>query len=234
LIRTVGETGSTNTDMLALADAGEPEGLWLRAERMTAGRGRMGRNWESPAGNLYVSTIVRLRSGDPAAATLGFVAAVALHEILCAYLPEADFHIKWPNDVLAGGAKLSGILLERSGNAVVVGIGVNLAIHPEGLDRPVTSLKALSGTAPDPATFLDHLAESFARWLGRWRGEGLGRILSQWHASAHPPGTVLHVNLPEGGRCVGLFDGLDGDGALKLRLADGGVRVIHAGDVFLD
>lgn len=219
--------------MLALAASGEPEGLWLRAEQQRAGRGRMGRIWDAPVGNLYASTIVRLHTGDPPAATLGFVAAVALSEVLAAYAPDAAFQIKWPNDVMASGAKLSGILLERTGDAVVAGIGVNLAVHPEGLDRPVTSIKALTGSAPDPAQFLEHLAEAFARWLGRWRGEGVAPVIAAWCAAAHPPGTALQVNLPEGGTLEGLYDGLDADGALKLRLADGGVRVIHAGDVFL-
>ncbi len=219
--------------MLERAAAGEAEGLWLRAQRQSAGRGRMGRIWDAPLGNLYTSTIVRLRSGDPSPATLGFVAAVALWEVLAAYAPEAAFQIKWPNDVLAGGAKLSGILLETTGDAVVIGIGVNLAVHPQGLDRPVTSMKALTGSAPDPAPFLEHLAEAFARWLARWRGEGLAPVVAAWIAAAHPPGTALQVNLPDGGTLQGLYGGLDADGAMKLRLADGGVRVIHAGDVFL-
>jgi BirA family transcriptional regulator, biotin operon repressor / biotin---[acetyl-CoA-carboxylase] ligase len=200
---------------------------------MTAGRGRMGRRWDAPVGNLYVSTIVRIRPGDPTAATLGFVAAVTLSEMLRAYAPEAAFQIKWPNDVLAGGAKISGILLERSGDAVIVGIGVNLATFPEGLDRPVTSMKTLTGTAPDPAHVLAELADGFARWVARWRNEGLGPVLAEWHAQAHPLDTALQVNLPEGGQLNGLFAGLDADGALKLRLADDTVRAIHAGDVFL-
>ena len=233
MIRTVAETASTNADMLALATAGEPEGLWLRAERQTAGRGRMGREWVSPLGNLYASTIVRLLPFDPPAPTLGFVAAVALEEVLTAYAPTATFQIKWPNDVLASGAKLSGILLERTGDAVVIGVGVNLAGHPDIADRPTTSLAALTGAAPDPNVFLEDLATSFARWLGKWRNEGLGSVLSVWRDKAHTQGTALRVNLPEGGAVEGLYDGLDHEGALKLRLADGAVRAIHAGDVFL-
>jgi BirA family transcriptional regulator, biotin operon repressor / biotin---[acetyl-CoA-carboxylase] ligase len=219
--------------MLALAGSGAAEGLWLRAERQTAGRGRMGRDWASPAGNLYASTIVRIWAGDPAAATLGFVVAVALDEVLRAYAPDALFQIKWPNDVLASGQKLSGILLERTGDAIVIGVGVNLASHPDLPDRPTTSLAALTGSAPDPATFLEHLAEAFTRWLARWRGEGLGPVITQWRARAHPVGTALKASLPDGGALEGLFDGLDNEGAIKLRLADGAVRAIHAGDVFL-
>lgn len=233
LIRTVAETGSTNADLIALAATGVPEGLWLRAERQTAGRGRQGRNWVSPVGNLYASTLVRLRASDPAAATLALVAAVALEEAVRLHLGDASgLQIKWPNDLLLDGAKLSGILLERTGDAVVIGMGVNLAHHPTGLDRPATSLAAY-GPAPDPAQFVETLADIFARWVQRWRGEGLAPVRTRWLERAHPPGTALTARLPDGEAIDGLFDGLDSDGALILRLADGGRRVIHAGDVFV-
>lgn len=214
--------------MATLAREGAGEGTWLRAQRQTGGRGRQGRDWHSPLGNLYASTLVRLREGDPPAATLALTAAVALHEIMYAFAPEARLAIKWPNDLLADGAKLSGILLERVEDAVVVGFGVNLAHHPEGLDRPVTSLKALVGAAPDAATFLEVLAESFARWLARWRSEGIAPIRNRWLLAAHPVGTALSTSEGDG-----LFDGLTEAGSLRLRLADGSARVIHAGDVFL-
>lgn len=233
-IRTVAETGSTNADLIALVDAGIGEEFWLRAERQTAGRGRQGRNWLSPAGNLYASTLVRLRPSDPPAATLALMAAVALDEVVRAYLGDAaaGLRLKWPNDLLLDGAKLSGILLERAGDAVVVGIGVNLAHHPKGLDRPTTSL-AIHGVTPDPADFLQTLAEAFASWLARWRGEGLTVIRDHWLSRAHPRGTGLTARLPDGSSVDGLFDGMDANGALILRLADGTARVIHAGDVFL-
>lgn len=233
MIRTVAETGSTNADLITLAANGAPEGLWLRAERQTAGRGRQGRVWRSPVGNLYASTLVRIRPGDPAAATLALVAAVALEEVVRAYLGDPpDLVLKWPNDVLLGEAKLSGILLERSGDAVVIGIGVNLAHCPEGLDRPVTSLAA-AGADVAPEDFLATLSEAFARWLERWRVEGLGPVRDRWTARAHPSGTALAARLPDGDAVDGLFERLDADGALILRLADGSRRVIHAGDVFL-
>lgn len=219
--------------MIALAAGGAAEGLWLRAERQTAGRGRQGRAWSSPVGNLYASTIVRLRPADPPAATLAMVAAVTLRDIAGQLLENPDrLTIKWPNDLLLGGAKLSGILLERAGDAVVIGMGVNLAHHPEGLDRPVTSLAA-HGAPIDPAPFMEMLAEGFARWLQRWHGEGLTAVRRAWLDHAHPKGTALTANLPDGEAVAGLFDGLDADGALMLRLADGRVRVIHAADVFL-
>lgn len=216
--------------MLLLARQGVDEGLWLRAERQTAGRGRQGRQWTSPAGNLYASTLVRMRPSDPPAATLAFVAAVALHEAVGVYGVSAA--IKWPNDLLVDGAKLSGILLERSDDAVVVGIGVNLAHHPDLSDRATTSL-ATVGVAVGAEPFAEVLAEGFARWLGRWRGEGLATVRAAWLAAAHPPGTALTARLPDGSAWNGLFDGLDPDGALILRLASGERRVIHAADVFL-
>ncbi|HEY0623668.1 biotin--[acetyl-CoA-carboxylase] ligase [Sphingomonas sp.] len=230
-IRAVAETGSTNADMLALASAGAAEGSWLRAERQTGGKGRQGRAWDSPPGNLYASTLVRLRPADPPAATLALVAAVALEEAVRVFLPSGAT-IKWPNDLLISGSKLSGILLERAGDAIVIGTGVNLAHHPGLPDRPTTSLAA-HGAPVGPATFLGALADTFARWLARWRQEGLDPVRQRWLDRAHAPGTALTARLPDGEAVDGLFDGLTGDGALILRLASRARRVIHAGDVFL-
>jgi BirA family biotin operon repressor/biotin-[acetyl-CoA-carboxylase] ligase len=161
------------------------------------------------------------------------VAAVALQEVAAAFAPAAEIRIKWPNDLLAGGAKLSGILLEREGEAVIAGFGVNLAHHPADTARPATSLAALTGRAPDPAVFFEMLADSFARWLGRWRSEGLAPVRAAWLTSAHPLGTPLSTHGPDGAALQGLFDGLDEAGALRLRLPDGGRHLVHAGDVFL-
>ena len=223
--------------MLMLARSGAEEGLWLRAERQTSGRGRQGRVWTSPEGNLYASTLVRLRAIDPQAATLALVAAIALEEVVRAYLPSLPSLrggpvIKWPNDLLLDGAKLCGILLERADDAVVIGIGVNLAHHPENVERPATSLAA-HGVTPDPADFLETLATAFERWLSIWRNEGLAPVRTRWLDRAHPIGTALTARLPDGSAIDGLFSGLDSEGALILRLADGTSRVIHAADVFL-
>ena len=215
--------------MLVAAAAGAAEGSWLRAVEQTVGRGRLGRAWVSPPGNLYASTIVRLRPTDSSAATLALVAAVALDETLRAY--GAEPWIKWPNDLFIDDAKLTGILLERSGDAVVVGIGVNLAHHPEGLDRPVTSLPAEGLAAPDPDLFLRDLAQAFERWVAVWR-RSLDEVRRRWLERAHPLGTALSVRLPDRPPFEGLFDGLDDNGALRLRLPSGECHVIHAGDVF--
>lgn len=255
-IRSVAETGSTNADMIALAATGLEEGVWLRADRQTSGRGRQGRAWVSPPGNFYASTLVRLRPSDPPAATLALVAAVALEEVVAAYLqrlpgegrgPVSDrsqlgpglrwggvqaLQLKWPNDLLIDGAKLSGVLLERAGEAVVIGFGVNLAHYPTDTDRVATSLAA-HGAAVAPEDFAETLADAFARWVERWRGEGIQVVRRRWVDRAHPTGAPLTARLPDGSAIDGLFDGLDAEGALILRLADGTRRVIHAGDVFL-
>jgi BirA family biotin operon repressor/biotin-[acetyl-CoA-carboxylase] ligase len=222
MIRTVAQTGSTNDDVAALAREGAPEGTWLRADSQTGGKGRQGRAWQSPPGNLHASTLVRLQPGDPPAPSLALVAAVALHEAVRRHASGA--RIKWPNDLLVDGAKLAGILLERQSDAVVVGFGVNLAHHPEDLDRPAISLDP----PVDPAAFLERLAAIFGTWLGCWRAEGLAPVRAAWLAAAHPIGAALTAS---GAR--GTFDGLDETGALRLRLEDGGLRIIHAGDVFL-
>lgn len=234
-IRTVAETGSTNADMLALARGDAGEGLWLRAERQSGGRGRHGRAWVSPPGNLYASTIVRLGPADPPPATLALVSAVALQQVVAALLhaiAAPPVFIKWPNDLTVNGEKLSGILLERAGDAVVIGFGINVTLNPDLPDRPATSLSA-HGVSPDPADILAALADAFARWLAIWRSEGLAPVRARWLERAHPRGTALTARLADGGAIDGLFDGLDPDGALILRLADGSARVIHAADIFL-
>lgn len=176
-----------------------------------------------------------LRPADPPAASLALVAAVALDEAVRVFVNGSvgqSLHLKWPNDLLAEGAKLSGILLERTGDAVVIGFGVNLAHHPDLPDRATTSLTAL-GASVAPATFLEVLGEAMARWRERWRAEGLEPIRRRWLERAHPIGTALNARLPDGGMVDGLFDGLDTQGALLLRLAGGERRVIHAADIFL-
>lgn len=232
MIRHIAITTSTNDDMAALARDGVAEGTWLRADTQEGGRGRQGRTWVSPPGNLYASTLVRRMAGDPPAPSLALVAAVALDALLQGWIAPDRLMIKWPNDLLADGAKVSGILLEGVEDAVVVGIGVNLAHHPRDIDRPATSLATLGLSAPDPADFAEELATSFAAWLARWRGEGLGSVLARWQARAHPIGTALSVRAPEG-VIDGLYDGLDGAGALRLKTPDGRLHLVHAGDVFL-
>lgn len=192
----------------------------------------MGRVWESPDGNLLCSTLVRLRPGDPAPHSLALVAANAVHALL-APLCAGQARIKWPNDVLVDGAKIAGILLERTGDAVVVGIGVNVTGHPAGLDRPVTSLGAQDATDAEAGALLERLAQLFAHWLSIWRAQGLEPVRTHWLLNAHPPGTPMRVLQPDGTSVDGEFETLDRDGMLILRLANGQSRAIHAGDIHL-
>ncbi|MET0270119.1 MAG: biotin--[acetyl-CoA-carboxylase] ligase [Sphingomonas sp.] len=233
---TVAETGSTNDDMRERAQAGAPEGAWLRADRQTRGRGRMQRPWIEASGNLYASTLVRLRPGDPAPHTLALVAAVALAEVAAAYVGADRVQLKWPNDLLLdrGGrfVKAAGILLERADDAVVAGFGVNLAAAPSLADREAAGLADLTGAVIAPDLFLDELADGFARWLAVWRGQGLDPVRERWLRGAHPIGTPLATRAGDGAVIDGLFEGLDRDGALLLRTAER-VRTITAGDVFL-
>jgi len=235
LIQFVPETGSTNADLLARLADGErlAEGDWLIADRQSAGRGRQGRSWLDAPGNFMGSTVVHVSPQDPPAASLSFVAALAVYEtVLSRVAVSRELELKWPNDVLLGGDKFCGLLLEREGDTVVVGIGVNLAAAPALDGRQARSL-AEHGPAPDRDAFAADLAARFDVELGRWRQCGLEPILNRWLAAAHPPGTVLTVHEPGGAILSGMFAGLERDGALRLRLADGALRVIHAGDVML-
>ena len=235
-IETVRETGSTSTDLLgrlALREA-IPEGHWLVADRQTAGRGRQGRSWLDAPGNFMGSTVVHLHEQDPPPATLSFVAALATYEAVLTTLgAPQSLQLKWPNDVLLGGAKFCGILLERAGDVAVIGIGVNLAAAPEVADRRTRHLGEL-GPAPDRDSFARELAAYFDRELARWRQFGLEPLFDRWLAAAHPVGAPLSVHGSDGERIEGTFAGLEPDGALRLCLADGAVRVIHAGDVSLE
>lgn len=235
MIEYVTETGSTNSDLLQRLSDGErlPEGNWLVADRQTGGRGRLGRDWFDGAGNFMGSTVVRRQTGDPAVETLALVAGLALHEAVAWHLPgRAELLLKWPNDLMAGRAKLAGILLEAQGDAVVVGIGVNLISAPDVPDRATAALSQL-GTAPDRDVFAQDLARSFATELERWRTNGLAPVLRRWSALAHPEGATLTVLEPGAAPCIGEYAGLGADGSLRLRLVDGTFRNIHAGEVLL-
>ena len=218
--------------MLALAGQGAADGSWLRAGRQTGGKGRKGRAWESPDGNLYCSTLVRLQANDPLAHTLALVAANAVHALV-APLCRGQARIKWPNDILVDGAKIAGILLERAGDAIVVGIGINVAGHPEGLERPVTSLAAQGAADAQAKILYARLAQLFGHWLSIWRAHGIDPIRTHWLLNAHPTGTAMRVVLPDGAEVEGAFDTLDRHGMLILRLANGQSHAIHAGDIIL-
>ena len=235
MILTVPETGSTNADLAARLRAGEAvtEGHWLVSDRQLAGRGRQGRQWIDGLGNFMGSTVVRLHPRDPAPASLALLAGIALYEaVLPVVTKPAGLSLKWPNDLMLGGAKLAGILLEREGDAIIVGMGVNLAVAPDVPGRPTVALSAY-GPSPDRDTFARVLAQSFDREIHRWRSFGLEPLVRRWESVAHAQGSTLEVHPPGEEPIRGAFAGLTGDGALRLRLAGGEDRVIHAGDVIL-
>jgi BirA family biotin operon repressor/biotin-[acetyl-CoA-carboxylase] ligase len=228
-IRIVERTGSTNADLLA--DSSAREGDWLVALAQDAGRGRHGRQWHSLPGNFFGSTLVLLRESDPAAASLSLAAGTALIRAVEAAAPATGLMLKWPNDLLMGQAKLGGILLERSGERLVAGFGLNLAAAPDLEDRPTTALSSVSLISPQ--SFAPLLAGAFARALEMWRTDSK-RLTTGWMESAHAIGTPISVQDSSCERLEGKFGGLDTDGALRLIVEDGSERVIRAGDVTLE
>ena len=221
-------TGSTNADLLA--DSGAVEGDWLVSLAQDSGRGRQGRAWESLNGNFFGSTLVVLKSGDPHAASLSLAAGIALIRAVEVAAPATGLMLKWPNDLLMGGAKLGGILLERTGDRLVAGFGLNLVQAPDLAERPTAALALIALVSPQ--SFAPVLAGAFARALDMWRTDSQ-RLTTGWMESAHPLGTALKVHASADEPVEGKFDGLEPDGAMRLLLADGSMRAIHAGDVAL-
>lgn len=235
MIEVVEQTGSTNADLAGKLRSGESwaEGAWLVARRQTAGRGRQGREWFDGAGNFMGSTVVSLGEGGPPPASLSFVAALAVRDSAAAALGDAGaLALKWPNDVLFDGGKLSGILLEMVRTNIIVGIGVNLARAPQLPDRKTAALADVSAP-PTLEDFAASLAAAFDKRLEAWRTYGLAPTLHAFLAgSIHAAGTPITVHDTDGSVLTGSFVGLEeSDGALRLRLADGSERVIRAGDI---
>jgi BirA family biotin operon repressor/biotin-[acetyl-CoA-carboxylase] ligase len=172
---------------------------------------------------------VQLRAADPPAQTLALIAGLALIEAIDAAMPAQPLMLKWPNDLLLLGRKLAGILLERTGDRVVVGFGVNLAVAPDLPDRRCAALGGEIG----PHAFAPLLAASFARLLHLWRQSETGMVLQAWLARAHPIGTQLTVHSTGEKSVTGRFDGLEPDGALRLRGTNGELEIVRAGDVEL-
>lgn len=181
------------------------------------------------SGNFYGSTIVQLRRDDPPAPTLSLAAGLALIEAIDVAVPSQPLMLKWPNDLLLNGKKLAGILLERNGDCVVAGFGVNLAAAPHVPGRRVASL----GGAIRPQAFAPLLAASFARLLDLWRSSETAALVLAWEQRAHPRGTELTVHMSANEAIAGRFAGLGPDGALRLTLEDGRTEVVRAGDVEL-
>jgi len=234
-LKELDEIDSTNEEARRLALAGERGPLWITAARQNAGRGRRGRAWVSPAGNLSATLLIA--PGRPAneCAQLSFAAALAASDVVLSFGTEA--RVKWPNDVLVNGAKLAGILLESASQSgadpawLAVGIGINLKHHPSDTEFPATSLAAIGLAAPEPREALLRLAASFAKWYDIWRAQGFAPIRDAWLARAAGLGTRIRARLTNG-ETMGVFEGIDANGALLLRETQDRVRTIAAGEVF--
>ena len=245
------EIGSTNNEALAAAAAGDPGGIWFAARHQTAGRGRRGRQWHSMPGNLAASLLIVPDTTPDLIATLGFVAGVALNRGLSAVLPEGIFRIgidgadgadgrsrialKWPNDVLADGAKLSGILLEATKtpdgrSAIVLGCGVNIVSAPGDTLYPATSLQAL-GVERNAEDVFEALSDAWVEVFSLWDdGRGVTAVLDLWRASAAGIGAPVAVS-QDGVVRRGIFETIDASGRLIIRDDDGSRYPITAGDV---
>lgn len=233
------ETGSTNADALAAANRGEAGGLWISARRQTAGKGSRGRSWVSQEGNLFASLLLLDPAPERALAELTFVAALAVRDALAKiFLAQKRMPLillKWPNDILVAGKKISGILLEShnvaAGKAVVIGIGVNCAAHPADALHKASDLAA-EGISASAETVLAAIAGEMAARLEEWdRGAGFGAIRQAWLAEAAGLGERIYVKLP-GRELAGVFEGLADDGNLMLALDDGSTVRLSTADIF--
>ena len=224
------EIDSTNEEARRLAAAGQSDPVWITADRQTAGRGRRGRSWDSPTGNLAATLLIAPGKSAAECAQLSFVTAIAAADAVSAFAPEAEVKVKWPNDVLAGGRKLVGILLESQSDWLAIGVGMNLAHFPHATERPATSIAALGVAPPSRDDALLQLASGFAKWYEVWRGAGFSPIRDAWLARAAGLGGRIRARLSNE-ETSGVFEGIDGTGALLLREV-GGLRAIAAGEVF--
>lgn len=226
---------STNTHAKMLAADGAPAGTLILAHEQTAGRGRHGNSWQSMTGNLFTSVILRPQILTADVGQLSFLIAVALAETLAQVLPQgAQLGLKWPNDILLEGRKCAGILLESEAGGsrqlpwVIAGMGVNLAVAPEG----ATSLAAIGAKKLSPEEFLDVFEPILVQWYNRWQQEGFAPVQSAWSAYAVNRGQPIRVRLTRE-ELTGVFEGIDHHGALQLRLPDNSLRLISSGEVYL-
>ena len=228
---------STNEEARRLAERGEAGPVWIQADMQTAGRGRRGRAWDSPTGNLAATLYLRPGKRAAECAQLSFVAALAASDALAELAPGIDVKLKWPNDVLAARRKIAGILLESAsagGEApawLAIGIGVNLVQFPDATEFPAISLVALGAKAPSVEVALTALAAAFAKWYDAWSRRGFPEVRDAWLARAAGLGTRIRARL-QNEETFGVFEGIDDYGALLLRTDIARLRVIAAGDVF--
>jgi BirA family biotin operon repressor/biotin-[acetyl-CoA-carboxylase] ligase len=228
--------GSTNAEALVRARAGERGPLWISAGTQTGGRGRRGKSWASPPGNLYATLLLSEPAPSAIAPQLSFVAALALHDAVLACAPQfaAVLKLKWPNDLLLSQRKLSGLLIEAESQprfAVAIGMGVNCVSHPPQTAYPATNL-AEHRMAVEPIALLEQLAAAMNLRLTQWgAGTGFASIRNDWIARAANMGESIIVRLPER-ELTGVFQGLDDDGRLLLETGQRTTETIAAGEVF--
>ncbi|WP_425404799.1 biotin--[acetyl-CoA-carboxylase] ligase [Hwanghaeella sp.] len=205
--------------------------IW--SDTQSGGRGRRGREWISPTGNLYLTVAIRNAMPVARAAECSFVAAVALHAAIADLRPNLAerLRLKWPNDLLVDSAKLAGLLLEleAGGEWILIGCGVNVASSPEGMPYKTTDLLSEEAYIP-PGQLLQAFVSELKTWEEIWRRDGFSPIRSAW--LNHAMGLGGEVTAKLGDRSVtGIFLDLDPDGALRLRLPGGDLMSIAAGDV---
>lgn len=229
---------STNEEAKRLAQAGSVDGTVVWARKQTAGKGRRGRKWQSPEGNLFVSLLLRPECHAQRALQLSFVASLAMAEAVSSMLPKGTFvHCKWPNDVLVEGRKVSGILLESQAVALggmdwlVVGAGVNIASFPDDVEYPATSLMAEGAGELSAEDMLESFCRRFLAGMVTWKNMGFEPVRRAWLRRAAGVGKKITVRL-ERETLSGIFKTLDKDGALIL-LQEGTEKRITAGDVFV-
>lgn len=229
--------GSTNDEAAKLALAGAPSRTIILADRQTAGRGRLGRQWQSASGNLHASIILRPDCSLQKAAQLSLLAGVALTDCLAkAGMGKERIKLKWPNDVLIDGAKVAGILLESASDKrgrlthVILGIGVNLTWSPIDVSYPVTTLEAAGFAHRPPVSWISAYARSLSTWLDRWQEDGFSGVRDAWRDRSYGLGGPIRLRLDRediDGRFIDLTDG----GALLIERTDGSRRELSAGDV---
>lgn len=232
-----GDVGSTNDEAFRLAAEYDLDTFFVTGKRQLAGRGRRGRPWVSEAGNLYVSVFLKAPAKAEKCAELSFVSAIALNEAISNCIDDnaGSCQIKWPNDILWNGSKISGLLLEArsDGDAmnIVVGMGVNCTHHPDDTPYPVTNFRAEGfDLGPDQlfAALMPSYLDNLAIWSG---GRGFDVIRSKWLARACGVGDEIIVRL-DGEELNGVFRDLNDQGHLILMQSGGRERIIAAGDVF--
>ena len=231
------ELDSTNAEARRRAEAGEAGPQWIAALNQTSGRGRRGRAWETGSGNLAATLLMVTDRTAAEAAQLSFVAALAAADLAERFVGADLVSVKWPNDLLIDGRKAAGILVESGARPdgriwLAVGIGINLAAAPMAAERPSsTFVEHMSGPPPSPQDALEVLATAFETWRSLWASRGFAAIAQGWTLRAHGLGQACVARLPQE-TVEGIAEGMAADGALRLRLPDGQIRRITAGDVF--